>query len=271
MALRLTLRRCFPATNPARDLLAACLLAAAAAPGCGEATGPYYVAPDGDNSNPGTLERPWRTLRRATSALKPGDTLYLRGGRYDENQVRIAVAGSASAPITIRNHPGETPVIDGSLAEFRTAPNQAWEVFNASTGVWRSVAKFPKAREVHGTFGARNGSFRLVPYEDYGPLGATNEDYDETWPTYYIGPGVFWNEDDQRIYVRLERCRGHLEAGFANPLQQRDPQVHVGAADVQDPGRSAHEPPTTSRTASMTYSRSSSSRPECNGRESMRW
>lgn len=44
----------------------------------------FYVAPGGNDNNPGTKENPWKTLQRVSEAdLAAGDTVYFaRGGRY---------------------------------------------------------------------------------------------------------------------------------------------------------------------------------------------
>lgn len=42
----------------------------------------FYVAPDGDNANPGTRDRPWATPGYGSRQLAPGDTLVILGGRY---------------------------------------------------------------------------------------------------------------------------------------------------------------------------------------------
>ena len=80
--------------------------------------GAYYMAPNGSNSNPGTMAAPWRSISRAAQTLQPGDTLYLRGGVYSEYRVNAYdnVYGLQGAPgqwITIRSYPGEWAVIDG--------------------------------------------------------------------------------------------------------------------------------------------------------------
>jgi len=79
----------------------------------------YYVDPvNGNNNNPGTEARPWRTAAFAlssSSSLKAGDTVYLRGGTYAE-QVQVQKTGTAENWITIKNYPGETPVIDGTTS-----------------------------------------------------------------------------------------------------------------------------------------------------------
>ncbi|MFA1773804.1 right-handed parallel beta-helix repeat-containing protein, partial [Rufibacter glacialis] len=41
----------------------------------------YYLSKDGDDANPGTKEKPWRTLARVNSVdLEPGEIVYLEGG-----------------------------------------------------------------------------------------------------------------------------------------------------------------------------------------------
>ena len=74
----------------------------------------YYIAPDGDDENPGTLEKPWKSLNKVNE-LKPGDILYLREGKYYiDDQILLRVSGRSTAYITIRNYPGEKPVLYGS-------------------------------------------------------------------------------------------------------------------------------------------------------------
>jgi Right handed beta helix region len=73
----------------------------------------FYVAPNGRDGNPGTLQRPWRTIRRAASRLGPGQRALVRGGTYREN-VEINRSGTARRPITIAAFPGARPVIESA-------------------------------------------------------------------------------------------------------------------------------------------------------------
>jgi hypothetical protein len=73
----------------------------------------FYVAPNGSDGNPGTLQRPWRTIRRAVSRLRPGQRALVRGGTYREN-VEINRSGRRGAPITIAAFPGARPVIESA-------------------------------------------------------------------------------------------------------------------------------------------------------------
>jgi hypothetical protein len=67
----------------------------------------YYVAPDGDDANPGTVEKPWKTLGKASSSVKPGDTVLIKAGEYTGSRPgrsawRVDKAGTADAPITFK-------------------------------------------------------------------------------------------------------------------------------------------------------------------------
>ncbi|GAB2721037.1 right-handed parallel beta-helix repeat-containing protein [Paenibacillus thermoaerophilus] len=74
----------------------------------------YYVASDGNDSNPGTKDAPWRTIQKAADTLIAGETVLVREGVYKEF-VSIRSSGSAAdGYIVFQAYPGERPVIDGS-------------------------------------------------------------------------------------------------------------------------------------------------------------
>ncbi len=77
------------------------------------AAGLYYVSLAGSDSNPGTQAQPFRTIQYGVNKLAGGDTLYIRGGVYNE-LVTIRNSGTASSPIVISSYPGENAKIDGS-------------------------------------------------------------------------------------------------------------------------------------------------------------
>ncbi|HTP08979.1 MAG TPA: DUF1565 domain-containing protein, partial [Anaerolineae bacterium] len=73
----------------------------------------YFVAPNGNDANPGTSDRPWRTIQKAANTVAPGSTVYVRGGVYNE-KVMMNVSGAPGQPIVFQSYPGETAIIDGS-------------------------------------------------------------------------------------------------------------------------------------------------------------
>jgi hypothetical protein len=177
---------------------------AAACPPAGDEGQIYCVSTSGSDADAGTASSPWRTLAHALEELDGGDTLLVRGGVYFERDLRIATSGGPAAPIRIEAHPGEQPVLDGGFREFRAPGNGDWELFDAEKGIHRSRRRFPGARAVGGYFGPEDRGWRLVPYEERTTLASEEQDYDDRWPFYYVGPGAIWDAEDERIYLRLE-------------------------------------------------------------------
>mgnify|MGYP001558232023 FL=1 len=76
----------------------------------------YHIAVGGnDTNNDGTKARPWETLSHAETRVRPGDTVFIHGGTYTNNQRPVIwrKSGTAAAPIIIRNFPGEQPIFEG--------------------------------------------------------------------------------------------------------------------------------------------------------------
>lgn len=72
----------------------------------------FYVSTAGANSNPGTLDKPWRTLEYAVSASSPapaGSTIYVRAGLYSGENV--VVEKDNLSIIGYRIMPGDHPPI----------------------------------------------------------------------------------------------------------------------------------------------------------------
>ena len=66
----------------------------------------FFVAPTGNDKDPGTLEKPFATVQRAQEAVAPGDTVYLRGGTYVMKEEQIARRQRAWAYMTFLNKSG---------------------------------------------------------------------------------------------------------------------------------------------------------------------
>ncbi|HSJ54912.1 MAG TPA: right-handed parallel beta-helix repeat-containing protein, partial [Anaerolineae bacterium] len=59
----------------------------------------YYVSTSGSDSNPGTSDRPWRTIQKAANTMVAGDTVTVRAGDYPE-RVQVSRSGSSGSQIT---------------------------------------------------------------------------------------------------------------------------------------------------------------------------
>ena len=81
----------------------------------------FYVATTGSDSNPGTSASPWKTVQKALNTLTAGQIAVVRGGTYTAN-VTASRGGTSSAPITIRNYPGEKPVLRAGTGQSDNMP-----------------------------------------------------------------------------------------------------------------------------------------------------
>jgi len=96
----------------------------------------YYVSTTGSDRNPGTIDRPWKSLQYAASHIIAGDTVYIRGGVYQATS-SWDVNGTEGSPITITNYPGETVIIDGN---HNTIPSAEYGVLLLIKGNWYNVS-----------------------------------------------------------------------------------------------------------------------------------
>ncbi len=66
----------------------------------------WYVAPNGNDNNAGSIAQPFKTITAAIEAASPGDIINLRNGNYISNEIRVTKSN-----LTIRSYPGEWAVI----------------------------------------------------------------------------------------------------------------------------------------------------------------
>lgn len=195
----------------------------------GEGPAKFVDPARGDDRRDGDETRPWRTLKHALRRLRPGDTLYLRGGIYYERPA-LTRSGTPEAPITIRGYPGETAIIDGGLREFFEDPAGSWEPFaDGADGEFVSTRTYsdvedrrvpnqfiPGAwepmwgREAERPLALGNFGDSLIPLHGYRTaldLRATSEYWPgskrETSVGVYCGPGLWFNRETGRVHLRL--------------------------------------------------------------------
>lgn len=86
----------------------------------------WYVAPNGSSKGQGTQSSPWNlavALGHGPNRIevKPGDTIWLRAGRYTGNFIST-LNGKENAPIIVRAFPGERVIMDKASADERKQP-----------------------------------------------------------------------------------------------------------------------------------------------------
>jgi hypothetical protein len=100
----------------------------------------FFVSPEGRPDADGSIDQPWNlaTALSHPKSVAPGSTIWLRGGTY-RGAFRSRLEGTETAPIVVRQYPGERATIDrGALGEDSTLTirgSHAWywgfEVMNS--------------------------------------------------------------------------------------------------------------------------------------------
>jgi hypothetical protein len=72
----------------------------------------YYVAKNGSDADPGTIDKPWRSIGKAARTLMAGDGVMIRGGVYRE-RVNVKNSGTPGNYISFEAYPGESVTING--------------------------------------------------------------------------------------------------------------------------------------------------------------
>jgi Protein of unknown function (DUF1565) len=97
---------------------------------CSASAATYIVdqaAPGAADANPGTEDKPFKTLQHAVDVVKPGDTVCVMAGVYDE-RVRVNTSGAAGQPITLRAMPRRTAVVGGFQVQADCITVQGFEI-----------------------------------------------------------------------------------------------------------------------------------------------
>jgi len=95
--------------------------------------GSYYVAPNGSDSNPGTLQKPFATLQRAQQAargeaVREAVTVFIREGTYYLPETFVLTSqdsGTKAAPVEYQAYQKEHPVVSGGIR----LQNLRWETY----------------------------------------------------------------------------------------------------------------------------------------------
>ncbi|MGD0596999.1 MAG: right-handed parallel beta-helix repeat-containing protein [Sedimentisphaerales bacterium] len=81
----------------------------------------YFVDPNGNDSNVGDINHPFKTIPHAVGVVAAGDTIYLRGGRhYYSAKISISKVGTSSARYNLIAYPGDAnrPILDFSAMAY---------------------------------------------------------------------------------------------------------------------------------------------------------
>jgi hypothetical protein len=150
------------------------------------------VAPGGSDSGDGSLTRPYATLGKAVSVVRPGQTISLRGGTYRLTEpVAITTSGTAEDRITLSNYREERPVIDASAL-----PAAEWAITQqASHWTVQGFELFGSASHAYVCRGCGYSVFRRLSFHDNARSGLVLRDAGTTGNT-VLDSDFFNNHDD---------------------------------------------------------------------------
>src|SRR3989442_10143419 len=148
--------------------------------------GAFFVSPTGNDSNPGTLAAPWRTLQKANDTAPAGSTIVIRGGVY--RGVSVVVGNT----LTFQAYPGEEVWLKGS--EVLTS-------WMKDDTVWRSDGWVPRSSMAPGgNSGFIDPAYWAADYPDQVfldgvPLG-------QVLQKSQVGPGKFYVDHTvQKLWI----------------------------------------------------------------------
>ncbi len=151
----------------------------------------FYVATDGSDSNPGTIDKPFATLERARDAVRkmksssafqhmfsPQDkgrpvTVMIRAGRYQLSEPLIfgpEDSGTKEHPVLYTAYSDERVVISGGkkIVGWKKAHGKLWkaELADVKSGKWYFRQLFVNGKRVHRAKIPNKGYYELVSLID---------------------------------------------------------------------------------------------------------
>jgi hypothetical protein len=73
----------------------------------------YFISTTGNNNNPGTIDKPFKTIQKCAEIAQAGDTCYIREGTYRETVTPVN-SGQPGNPITFSAYQNEKVTISGA-------------------------------------------------------------------------------------------------------------------------------------------------------------
>ncbi len=169
----------------------------------------YYVAPTGNDTNAGTMDKPFATAARAQKAANPGDTVYFRGGTYkltpaqisnQDNQYAYVTyldkSGTKEAPINYFAYPGEKPVFDFSNIKPANRRITAFYV----RGSWLHI----KGLELIGLQVTQTGHTQS---ENFRIVGGSNDIIEQCSMHDGMGIGIYLTAGSNNLFLNCDAYR----------------------------------------------------------------
>jgi hypothetical protein len=193
----------------------------------------YYVAPNGNDTAPGSLTAPWQTIANAQARISPGDTVFFRAGKYvytaaltacssmtdTVSAITLNKSGTPGNPINYWAYPGEVPVFD----------------FTAMTDNCRIKGFNIVANHLHlkglEITGVQQHPDNFRNHESWGIwIRGSNNVFEMLNTHHHMGPGLFLKDGANNLVLNVDSHHNY------------DPRTSNGAGQSAD-GFGAHVGP----------------------------
>ena len=236
--------------------------------------GAFFVSPSGNDTYPGTIDQPFKTISKGLTTIANNGLLYLRGGTYSQSgNLTLNRTGITNRAIRIWAYPGEVPVVDGvGSASDLIKISGNWyhlkgiEVKNAThnginisghSNIVENCAAYDNGNTGLHITGGQSGSvypsYNLITncdaYMNYDPpVGGNADGFSTKWQ---VGPGnVFsgcraWNNSDDgwdlwmgTSTVVIENCwafRNGVDSWFSGQFDGNGNGFKLGGNNIGTP------------------------------------
>ena len=186
---------------------------------------PYYIAPDGNDANSGTLEKPFASLQHAQQAVRQKrGAVFLRGGTYYLPATLVLTAqdsGTQDAPVVFQNYENEKSIISGGVK----LENLDWQPY--TNGIFQ--AKVPDSLQTEEIF-VNDERQILARYPNFDPTAKYFDGYaadaistnrsarwaDPTGGYFHAMHPALWGDFTWRITGKDINNKVTLEGGWQN-------------------------------------------------------
>ena len=174
----------------------------------------YFVSNSGNDRWPGTKDKPFKTIGKAVSLVKPGDIVTVRGGTYREF-VDIRKSGTPEQPIVFRGAPGETALITAGYPVYGP-----WTKVEGRRYIWKSEFRYAISLFFDSLL-----LNRYMPVESMELLDRQPGAYLHDRKTGALYVNTFSGRDPNSLrFTAVPWFGGKTEAGFSGGLTGSTPQ-----------------------------------------------
>jgi hypothetical protein len=179
----------------------------------------FYVSPDGSAAGDGSITHPWDLVSALSFpvAIKPGATIWLRGGTYTGTFVSV-LAGTSTAPIIVRQYPGERAIIDKAVVNSTNYTKAALEV----RGSWVYFWGF----EIMNSYSDRN---RISPYT--GTVHLWRGDGVDVYASDVKFINMIFHDNGTGLYDKSDRTEVYGSVFFYNGNNHFEHGMYIGNAN----------------------------------------